>query len=50
MTIACIEDLRLRARRTLPHALFDFIEGGAQDEVTVRRNREDFARWRWCRA
>ncbi len=45
MIIACIEDLRLRARRTLPHALFDFIDGGAQDEVTVRRNREDFARW-----
>jgi len=45
MTIASIEDLRQRARRTLPGALFDFIDGGAQDEVTVRRNREDFARW-----
>lgn len=45
MTIASIEDLRQRARRTLPGALFDFIDGGAQDEVTVRRNREDFSRW-----
>ncbi len=45
MTLASIEDLRQRARRTLPGALFDFIDGGAQDEVTVRRNREDFSRW-----
>ena len=44
-SIACIEDLRQRARRALPHALFDFIDGGAQDEITVRRNREDFSRW-----
>ncbi|MCW5619503.1 MAG: alpha-hydroxy-acid oxidizing protein [Burkholderiales bacterium] len=44
MTIASIEDLRLLARRRLPRALFDFIDGGAQDEVTLRRNREDFSR------
>jgi L-lactate dehydrogenase (cytochrome) len=42
MTIASIEDLRRLARRRLPRALFDFIDGGAQDEVTLRRNREDF--------
>jgi L-lactate dehydrogenase (cytochrome) len=45
MTIASIEDMRQLARRRLPRALFDFIDGGAQDEVTVRRNREDFARF-----
>jgi len=45
MTIASIEDLRQLARRKLPRALFDFIDGGAQDEVTLRHNREDFARW-----
>ncbi|HZP87548.1 MAG TPA: alpha-hydroxy acid oxidase [Burkholderiales bacterium] len=42
--LASIEDLRQLARRRLPHALFDFIDGGAQDEVTLRRNREDFER------
>lgn len=41
---ASIEDLREAARRRLPNALFDFIDGGAQDEVTLRRNREDFER------
>jgi isopentenyl diphosphate isomerase/L-lactate dehydrogenase-like FMN-dependent dehydrogenase len=44
MPTACIEDLRLQARRRLPRAVFDFVDGGAQDEVTLRANREDFAR------
>ena len=38
MIIANIEDLRRLARRRLPRALFDFIDGGAQDEVTLRAN------------
>jgi L-lactate dehydrogenase (cytochrome) len=42
--VASIEDLRRRARCRLPRALFDFIDGGAQDEVTLRRNRDDFQR------
>ena len=33
-----IEDLRRRARRRLPRAVFDFIDGGAEDELTLRRN------------
>ncbi|MEM7250425.1 MAG: alpha-hydroxy acid oxidase [Pseudomonadota bacterium] len=37
-----IEELRTRARRRLPRAIFDFIDGGARDEVTVRRNRRAF--------
>jgi L-lactate dehydrogenase (cytochrome) len=44
MTIASIEDLRQAARRRLPHAIFDFIDGGAQDEITLRHNRDDFQR------
>jgi L-lactate dehydrogenase (cytochrome) len=44
VTVASIEDLRRRARCRLPRALFDFIDGGAQDEVTLRRNRDDFQR------
>ena len=45
MVVANIEDMRRMARRRLPRALFDFIDGGAQDEVTLRRNRDDFARF-----
>ena len=33
-----IEDLRQRARRRLPRAVFDYVDGGAEDEVTLRRN------------
>jgi len=39
-----IDELRLRARRRLPRAVFDFIDGAAEDEVTLRRNRAAFAR------
>jgi isopentenyl diphosphate isomerase/L-lactate dehydrogenase-like FMN-dependent dehydrogenase len=44
MLIANIEDFRKLARRRLPRALFDFIDGGAQDEVTLRANQSDFHR------
>ena len=37
-----IEDLRERARRRLPKSVFDFIDGGADGEVTLTRNRLDF--------
>ena len=39
-----IEDLRKAARRRLPRAVFDFVDGGAEDEVTLRRNRTAFER------
>ena len=39
-----IEALRLAARRRLPRAVFDFIDGGAEDERTLRANREAFER------
>jgi L-lactate dehydrogenase (cytochrome) len=42
MILANISDLRELARRRLPHALFDFIDGGAQDEVTLQANLADF--------
>ncbi len=41
-----IEDLRLLARRRLPRAMFDFIDGAAEDEITLRANREAFERVR----
>ena len=41
-----IEDLRALARRRLPRAIFDFFDGGAEDEVTLRGNRAAFERIR----
>src|SRR5262245_36921621 len=45
--IVTIEDLRTAARRRLPRALFDYIDGGAEDEVTLRDNHADFQRYRF---
>ncbi|MBN8605659.1 MAG: alpha-hydroxy-acid oxidizing protein [Caulobacterales bacterium] len=36
--ICSIEDLRRAAKRRLPRMVFDYIEGGADDEITLRRN------------
>lgn len=41
-----IEDLRRMARRRLPRAVFDFFDGGAEDELTLRDNRAAFERVR----
>ena len=41
-----IEDLRRLAQRRLPRAIFDFFDGGAEDEVTLRENRAAFERVR----
>lgn len=37
-----VEDMRQKARRRLPRMIFDYIDGGADDEVSRRRNREQF--------
>ena len=36
--------MRRYARRRLPRAIFDFVDGGAQDETSLRANREAFQR------
>jgi len=41
-----IEDLRRMAKRRLPRAIFDFFDGGAEDETTLRDNRLAFERVR----
>lgn len=41
-----IEDFRQAARQRLPRAIFDFIDGGAEDELTLRDNRHAFERIR----
>ncbi|MEO8006362.1 MAG: alpha-hydroxy-acid oxidizing protein, partial [Betaproteobacteria bacterium] len=45
MSIANIDDLRSLAFKKLPRVLFDYIDGGAQDETTLRANMQDFSRW-----
>lgn len=42
-----IEDLRRIARRRLPNFSYEYLEGGAEDEVTLRRNRDVFDRIAW---
>ncbi len=37
-----IDDLRILARKRLPRAVFEFVDGGALDEITLRANQEDF--------
>lgn len=37
------EDFRLRAKRKLPSPIFHYIDGGADDESTLRRNTDSFA-------
>jgi L-lactate dehydrogenase (cytochrome) len=42
-----IDDLRRVARRRLPAVVFDYIDGGAEDEVTVTENRVAFGQWQF---
>lgn len=37
-----IEDFRKLAQRRLPSPIFNFIDGGAEDEITLRRNTQSF--------
>ena len=46
LRVRSIEDLRCSARRRLPGAVFDFFDGGAEDEATLRENRAAFDRRR----
>jgi (S)-mandelate dehydrogenase len=39
-----IDDLRTMARRRLPRGVFEFFDGGAEDEVTLRGNRTGWER------
>ncbi len=41
---ASVADLRRNAKRRLPAGVFDYVDGGAEDELTMRRNRAAFAR------
>jgi len=39
--INSIADLRARARRRVPRAIFEYADRGSYDEITLRRNRAD---------
>src|SRR5262245_47867928 len=41
MKAASVGDFRALAKARLPHFLFEYIDGGSYDEVTLRRNVED---------
>ena len=41
-----VAEMRDLARRRLPRPIFDLVEGGAEDEVTVHRNSSAFLRAR----
>jgi L-lactate dehydrogenase (cytochrome) len=43
MTIASTRDFRTAAKRRLPRFLFDYIDGAAYDELTLKRNVDDLA-------
>lgn len=40
--VASVADYRLAAKRRLPRMLFEYIDGGAYQEVTLQRNLRDF--------
>ncbi len=41
---ASVSDYRELARRRLPRLMFDYVDGGAFDEATLRANRDDLSR------
>lgn len=43
--IVNLEDLRQRALRRLPRTVFEYVEGGAEDEYTLHANRRGFERY-----
>jgi L-lactate dehydrogenase (cytochrome) len=42
-----IGDLRACARRLTPRPVFDYVDGGADEELSMATNREAFTRWRF---
>jgi len=42
-----IADLERQAARRLPNFVFEYIQGGSEEEVALRNNRKIFDRWRF---
>jgi isopentenyl diphosphate isomerase/L-lactate dehydrogenase-like FMN-dependent dehydrogenase len=47
LTFTNIRELKDRARQVIDPIAFDYIAGGAEDEVTLAANRDDWGRWRF---
>ena len=45
--VKAIEDLRARTHRLMPDFVLEYLEGGAEDEATLRRERGAYADWRF---
>ncbi len=43
--LVCLDDFRSAAKRRLPRAIFDFVDGAAGHEFTMRANEEEFRRY-----
>jgi L-lactate dehydrogenase (cytochrome) len=42
-----ISDLRVRGRRLIPRPVFDYVDGGADEELSMASNLRAFRRWRF---
>jgi (S)-mandelate dehydrogenase len=42
-----VADLRARTHKLMPRFVLEYLEGGAEDEATLYREREAFAEWRF---
>jgi len=42
-----IDDLRAAGKRLIPRPVFDYVDGGADEELSLRANSKAFRRWRF---
>ncbi len=42
-----LDDLRVAARRRLPRPVFDYVDGAADEEISLRANRAAFQSWQF---
>ncbi|HEY2521345.1 MAG TPA: alpha-hydroxy-acid oxidizing protein, partial [Streptosporangiaceae bacterium] len=42
-----VGDLRRSARRLIPRPVFDYVDGAADEEISVAANADAFRRWRF---
>jgi (S)-mandelate dehydrogenase len=45
--VQSIDDLRARTHKLMPMFVLEYLEGGAGEEATLRREREAYAEWRF---
>ncbi|NTY63885.1 alpha-hydroxy acid oxidase [Mycolicibacterium sphagni] len=43
--LVCVDDYRRAALRALPKMVWAYLDGGAEDERTLRANRDAFSKW-----